>query len=124
MEDQAFQELLEAVHEMKAIQRGEKKPARLSMVNEPDVAELRHRIGVSQSEFATLLGISVRTLQEWEQGRRKPRGPARVLLHVAASNPQAIVKAVHPTVEFRMAESRTSATTRKKKVKAKVRTAK
>ncbi|CAK14674.1 helix-turn-helix domain-containing protein [Pseudomonas entomophila] len=50
-------------------------------------AEARSRTGLSQSRFAELLGVSVRTLQEWEQGRRKPSGAARSLLHIAASRP-------------------------------------
>ncbi|HEY0557832.1 MAG TPA: helix-turn-helix domain-containing protein [Thermoanaerobaculia bacterium] len=58
----------------------------------PPVAETRSRIGLSQVEFARLLGVSVRTLQEWEQGRRAPSGPARMLLMIAHKNPHALLE--------------------------------
>jgi putative transcriptional regulator len=57
----------------------------------PAVSEIRDRVGLSQSEFARLLGVSVRTLQEWEQGRRAPSGPAKTLLTIAYQNPQALL---------------------------------
>lgn len=57
------------------------------------VSETRARVGLSQSEFARLLGVSVRTLQEWEQGRRDPSGPARMLLAIAHKNPNALLEA-------------------------------
>jgi putative transcriptional regulator len=57
----------------------------------PAVAEVRTNMGLSQSRFAALLGVSVRTLQEWEQGRRAPSGAARTLLLIAARNPQALL---------------------------------
>ncbi len=60
----------------------------------PPVAETRARVGLSQAEFARLLGVSVRTLQEWEQGRRVPSGPARMLLTIAHKNPRALLEAV------------------------------
>ena len=62
------------------------------VVNVPSVASIRERTGLSQAKFATLLGVSVRTLQEWEQGRRVPSGAARTLLMVAAKNPQALLQ--------------------------------
>lgn len=58
----------------------------------PPVAETRARVGLSQSEFAKLLGVSVRTLQEWEQGRRAPSGPARMLLAIAHKNPRLLLE--------------------------------
>lgn len=60
----------------------------------PPVAEAPARVGLSQAEFARLLGVSVRTLQEWEQGRRVPSGPARTLLAIAHKNPRALLDAV------------------------------
>jgi putative transcriptional regulator len=58
----------------------------------PPVAETRARVGLSQSDFARLLGVSVRTLQEWEQGRRSPSGPARMLLAIAHKNPRLLLE--------------------------------
>jgi len=58
----------------------------------PAVAEIRERTGLSQSRFAELLGVSVRTLQDWEQGRRAPSGAARTLLQIAEKNPRALLE--------------------------------
>lgn len=94
MKDDLYDELLESVREGGAILRGEKEPSRSWTVEEPQVAELRAHYGLSQERFAALLGISVRTLQNWEQGRRSPRGPAKVLLQVAAAHPEALLEVV------------------------------
>jgi putative transcriptional regulator len=61
------------------------------VINVPDVATIREKTGLSQSRFASLLGVSVRTLQDWEQGRRAPSGAARTLLLVAAKSPRALL---------------------------------
>ena len=53
-------------------------------------ADARAKVGVSQSEFATLLGVSIRTLQDWEQGRREPSGAAKTLLRIAMRSPDAV----------------------------------
>ena len=90
MNDDLFAELVESVKEGGAILRGEKKPSRQFVFKEPDVKEIREGYNLSQRQFASLLGISIKTLQNWEQGRRSPRGPARVLLQVAAKHPEAI----------------------------------
>jgi putative transcriptional regulator len=94
MKDELSEELLESVREGGAILRGERAPGRRFEIEEPDVVALRSSYGLSQAEFALLLGISVRTLQNWEQGRRRPRGPARVLLRVAEQHPDALLDAV------------------------------
>lgn len=94
MKKDLYEQLLESVREGGAILRGEKKPPRSWRIAEPHVAELRSHYGLSQARFAALLGISVRTLQNWEQGRRSPRGPARVLLQVAAAHPEALLEVV------------------------------
>jgi putative transcriptional regulator len=62
------------------------------VVNVPDVAKTREKTGLSQARFAQLLGVSVRTLQDWEQGRRAPSRAARTLLMIAAKNPMALVE--------------------------------
>ncbi len=61
------------------------------VINVPDVSRIRERTGLSQSRYAELLGVSVRTLQDWEQGRRAPSGAARTLLLVAHRNPRALL---------------------------------
>ncbi len=62
------------------------------VINVPDVAEIRERTGLSQAHFASLLGVSVRTLPDWEQGRLAPSGAARTLLLVADRNPKALLE--------------------------------
>jgi putative transcriptional regulator len=96
MSDDLFQELLESVREGGAILRGEKEASRTFKLEAPDVTSIRERYGLSQSEFAALLGISVKTLQNWEQGRRTPHGAARVLLQVASKHPEAVWDVVKP----------------------------
>lgn len=82
-EVQKFQaDLLASVKEMR---RGQ--AARVTEVKLPAAAEARTSMGLSQQEFAKLLGVSVRTLQDWEQGRREPTGAARTLLKVAVKHP-------------------------------------
>ncbi|MDZ7341986.1 MAG: helix-turn-helix domain-containing protein [candidate division KSB1 bacterium] len=95
MKDELFEELLESVKQGGAIIRGEMKAGRFFKFDPPDVQLIRKNYGLSQEKFAKLLGISVSTLRNWEQGRRKPEGPARILLRVAATHPQAILDAVH-----------------------------
>jgi putative transcriptional regulator len=99
MRDDAFEELLESVREGGAILRGEKEPARSFRFDDEDVKRLRERMQLSQPRFAALLGISLGTLRNWEQGRRKPEGPARALLRVAAAHPEAVLDALSRPVE-------------------------
>ncbi|HEY4066581.1 MAG TPA: helix-turn-helix domain-containing protein [Burkholderiaceae bacterium] len=68
--------------------------ARVTKVKLPEAAEARARVGLSQQEFAILLGVSPRTLQDWEQGRREPTGAAKTLLRVAVAHPE-ILRALH-----------------------------
>jgi putative transcriptional regulator len=79
---------LEILRGVRAIKRGEHG----RVINVPEVSQIRERTGLSQSRFARLLGVSVRTLQEWEQGRRAPSGAARTLLLIAAKNPHALLE--------------------------------
>ena len=94
MNDKTFDELLESVRQGGAILRGEQEASRTFSMDAPDVAAIRSKYGLSQEQFASLLGISVRTLQNWEQGRREPHGPAKVLLRVAARHPEAVLDTV------------------------------
>ncbi len=79
------QKLLESVRQMK---RGE--AARVTHVEVSEAVEARNRVGLSQNDFANLLGVSKRTLQDWEQGRREPTGAARTLLKVAVRHPEVL----------------------------------
>ena len=94
MREELFQELLESVREGGAILRGEKKASRTFEYAEADVRSVRERYGLSQAKFAALMGISVATLRNWEQGRRQPEGSARVLLRVVARHPSAVLDVV------------------------------
>ena len=96
MNEELFNELLESVREGGAILRGERAPSRTFTLNAPDVKLIREGFSLSQSEFAAMLGISVKTLQNLEQGRRTPPGPARVLLQVAERHPDAVWDVVRP----------------------------
>ncbi len=95
MKEEIFQELLESIREAGSILREEREPSRVFVLEELDIKEIRKRYNMSQEKFAGLLGVSKRTLEGWEQGRRKPRGPARRLLQVAATHPEAVLDAVH-----------------------------
>lgn len=77
-----------------AILRGEAKPSRVFEYQPADVKRIRGSLHQSQVEFAQMIGVSVSTLRNWEQGRRVPEGPARALLMVAARNPQAVAEAL------------------------------
>lgn len=81
------QDLLESVKQMR---RGE--AARTTRVELSEASEARAKVGLSQKAFAELLGVSTRTLQEWEQGRRSPTGAAKTLLRVAAAHPEVLQK--------------------------------
>jgi putative transcriptional regulator len=78
-------EILEGIRQLKRGEHGR-------ITNVPSVANVREKTGLSQAKFAELLGVSVRTLQEWEQGRRAPSGAARTLLMIAAKNPRVLLE--------------------------------
>ena len=95
MKAKMFEELLESVREGGAILRGQRKPSRRFEVGSSGIRAIRERISLSQTEFAQLIGVSVKTLQNWEQDRRHPTGPAAALLRIIAFDPQLAVKAIH-----------------------------
>ena len=89
------QEILEGIKEIKRFKKGE-VDLKARNLNEPSPAGIiRKKLRLSQSAFASLMGVSPRTIQDWEQGRRKPDGAARVLLCVAAKHPQIVLETVH-----------------------------
>lgn len=95
MKAAAFEALLTSVRQAGQIRRGRRKPARTTTFKPADVKSLRSDLGQSQLEFALMIGVSVATLRNWEQGRRTPDGPALALLRVTAQNPTAVVEALH-----------------------------
>lgn len=84
--EQFQKDLLKSVRQMKA-----GKAARKTQVALSPIAQARSRLGMSQAELASLMGVSTRTLQDWEQGRRKPTGAAQTLLRVAIAHPEALL---------------------------------
>jgi len=101
MKDSDYEQLLESVREVGRIRRGEIAPARTFEVKAEDVKAIRAKLNKSQAEFALMIGVSVSTLQNWEQGRRHPEGPARALLRVASENPSAVADALDPRHEHK-----------------------
>jgi putative transcriptional regulator len=96
MNEELFAELIASVKEGGAILRGEAPASRSFELDPADIKSIREGFGLTQVQFAAMMGISVRTLHNWEQGRRVPEGPARVLLQVAARHPEAVLDTVLP----------------------------
>ena len=94
MKKKDFDKLVASVKQAGKIKRGKLKATRSFDFKPADIKRIRERLDVSQSEFALMIGVSVSTLQNWEQGRRQPDGPARALLKVAAENPEAVAEAL------------------------------
>jgi putative transcriptional regulator len=94
MKKKDFAKLTASIREAGKIKRGKKKPSRVFHFKPAEVKRVRKRLGQSQTEFAMMIGVSVSTLRNWEQGRRVPEGPARALLKVASKNPEAVADAL------------------------------
>ena len=95
MDKQHFDKLVKSVREMKRHMAGKNvRGVRMTELPAPDVRSVREAAQISQSQFAKLIGVNLRTLQNWEQQRTQPTGPARALLKIVASNPKA-VEALH-----------------------------
>jgi putative transcriptional regulator len=94
MKERVFEKLVKSVREAGKIRRGTKKARRVFEFKPADVKAIRDRLGKSQPEFALMIGVSVATLRNWEQGRRVPEGPARALLTVASKNPEMVAAAL------------------------------
>ena len=96
MNKREFGKLVASLKQAGKIRRGELKASRVFEIKPMDIKAIRQKLKLSQSEFALLIGVSLPTLQNWEQGRRRPDGPAQALLRVAAYNPKAVVDALSP----------------------------
>ena len=95
MDQTLFDDLVQSLKEAKAIARGKAPASRRIKVTTPDVKAVREQIGLSQSEFAQLMQVSIKTLQNWEQHRRNPTGPAAALLKIVTTAPDVALKALH-----------------------------
>lgn len=95
MEETLFADLVQSLKEAKAIARGEAEASRRITVAPPDVKAIREKIGLSQNDFARLMRVSVKTLQNWEQHRRTPTGPAAALLKIVVTAPDVALKTLH-----------------------------
>ena len=94
MDKALFNDLTASLKEAADIAKGRERPSRSFWLTGPDVKAVRERTGLSQQEFATLLRVSVRTLQNWEQSRRQPTGPAAALLRIFDNSPVAAMRAL------------------------------
>ncbi|NYT79212.1 helix-turn-helix domain-containing protein [Alcaligenaceae bacterium] len=94
MDPKLFAELRQSLKEAKAIRAGELEPARSFKVDVLDVKQVREQTKLTQGEFAAAINVSVRTLQNWEQHRRVPTGPAAALLKAVASAPEVVIRAL------------------------------
>jgi putative transcriptional regulator len=95
MKKSDFANLLSGIEELGAVLRGEMKPAKVYVYDRKQVRSIRTRLKLSQTEFARMIGVPAGTLRNWEQGIRRPKGPALALLRVAQKHPDAVVDALH-----------------------------
>ena len=95
MNQEIFDELMASVREMDKIVKGNKKASRSFSYPDPEVKAIREQLGVSQEKFAAILGVSKRTVENWEQGRRHPTGAARSLLRIVEVDPKHALKVLH-----------------------------
>ena len=95
MDKKLFDELVGSIKEAGAIKHGRKKAARKTEIKPPDVRKIREKAGLSQSQFARMLHDSPKTLQNWEQKRRQPNGPAIALLKVVDREPEIVLRTLH-----------------------------
>lgn len=94
MKNDDFKDLVKSVRQAGKIRRKKMKPSRVFSYKPADIKKIRKQLGKSQTEFALMIGVSVATLRNWEQGRRAPDGPARALLKIAAKRPDAVMEAL------------------------------
>ena len=89
-----FKKFATSLRQAGKIRRGRLRPGRVTTFRSADVRAIREKLDVTQADFALMIGVSLATLRNWEQGRRVPDGPARALLRVAAANPKAVITAL------------------------------
>ena len=110
MDKTLLAELVQSVKAAGKYVRGEGKASRVFEYADADVKAVRERIGLSQAQFAKMIRVSVKTLQNWERKRRSPTGPAAALLQIVASGPQVALRALHkPRRGRRHSETRRAA---------------
>jgi putative transcriptional regulator len=95
MEETLFNDLVQSLKEAKDIRCGHAQPSRQVKVSPPDAKAIREQVGISQRDFADLLGVSIDTLQNWEQHRRNPSGPAAALLRLVSAAPEVALQSLH-----------------------------
>jgi len=94
MKREAFEQLVQSVHEAGRIRRGSARASQSFRFAPADVKAIRNRLGKSQAEFSLMIGVSIATLRNWEQGRRTPEGPALALLRVVSAAPRTVSRAL------------------------------
>ena len=97
MDKKIFTEIVESLNEAVEIAKGTKNPSRVFKYSELDIKNIRNTAHLTQSNFAQVIGVSIKTVQNWEQGRRRPTGPARTLLKVFQKKPKEVIEALHLT---------------------------
>lgn len=95
MDKTLFDDLKQSLKEAASIRRGELSPGRVTEIASPDAKSIRAKVGLSQNEFAQLIGVKVATLRNWEQHRRQPTGAATALLTIVEKEPDAALRALH-----------------------------
>jgi putative transcriptional regulator len=95
MKDKDFSKLVASIKEAGQIKHCHKKSSRIFEITPPSIKAIRKKLNLSQSDFALMIGVSISTLQNWEQGRREPDGPAKALLKIASKNPKAVMEALY-----------------------------
>lgn len=95
MDATLFEDLVNSLKQAKDISHAKTAPSRRFILTAPDAKQVREQIGLSQSEFARVMRVSVKTLQNWEQHRRTPTGPASALLTIMSTAPQLAIQSLH-----------------------------
>jgi putative transcriptional regulator len=95
MDPKLFNDLVTSLREARDISKGKRSPSRRFDIDHPDVKFVREQVGLSQTEFAQMMRVSVKTLQNWEQHRRTPTGPAAALLKIVATSPELALRSLH-----------------------------